>query len=529
MTDLLRKQMSSRILRTITALSHEFGTADYVCGGGGNTSCKDEHTLWVKPSGTTLSDLAVETFVALDRGKLAELYSIKPPADASARETLVKEMMERAVLPQTPGRASVEAPLHDSLNARYVVHTHPFIVNGMTCSKEGQAVCSELFPSALWVDYIDPGYTLCMKDREAIGNYTTQHGSGPSLIFLKNHGVFVAADEPDEIHRLYAEVFSKLKARYELAGLAIDLTVGPEPDGATVQTAKRAIRAAMQNPDLSIAASGFFAVPAGPISPDHIVYAKSYALFGEPTPVSVSDFQKKHGYMPQVISYNNAVFGVAQDGDADRAIFVDEKGNFVFGDKSFALVAKYVVRQNKGGKVVTPVSTSSCLEEVVRAEGGEVVYTAVGSPIVARVMKKVNAVFGGEENGGLIFPEHQYCRDSAMTFAKMLELLAFEKKPLSELIDELPKYEVVKLKTRCPNDKKSQVMERLSEIVADESEVERIDRTDGVKIYTKNGWVLVRPSGTEPIFRVFAESKSKAVAEELASRYKKKVDEVVQH
>jgi len=242
----------------------------------------------------------------------------------------------------------------------------------------------------------------------------------------------------------------------------------------------------------------------------------------EPVPENLKELMKK-------VPEENAVFGVAQDGDADRAIFVDEKGNFVFGDKSFALVAKYVVRQNKGGKVVTPVSTSSCLEEVVRAEGGEVIYTAVGSPIVARVMKKVNAVFGGEENGGLIFPEHQYCRDSAMTFAKMLELLAFEKKPLSELIDELPKYEVVKLKTRCPNDKKSQVMERLSEIVADESEVERIDRTDGVKIYTKNGWVLVRPSGTEPIFRVFAESKSKAVAEELASRYKKKVDEVVQH
>ncbi|HID25932.1 MAG TPA: phosphoglucosamine mutase [Thermoplasmata archaeon] len=241
----------------------------------------------------------------------------------------------------------------------------------------------------------------------------------------------------------------------------------------------------------------------------------------EPVPENLRELMKK---VPNM----EADFGVAQDGDADRAIFVDEKGRFVSGDKSFALLAKYIVRQKSGGKVVTPVSTSSCLEEVVKGEDGEIVYTAVGSPIVARVMKKVNAVFGGEENGGLIFPGHQYCRDSAMTIAKMLELLAFEKKPLSELIGELPRYEVVKLKTRCPNDKKSQVMERLSKIVADESEVERIDRTDGVKIYTKNGWVLVRPSGTEPIFRIFAESKEKSRADNLALKYKKLVEEIIQ-
>lgn len=112
------------ILQTITALSREFSTSDYVRGGGGNTSCKDERTLWVKPSGTTLNDLTPETFVAMDRVKLAELNGIKPPTDPSGRETLVKEVMEKAVLPETPGRASVEAPLHDSLSARYVVHTH---------------------------------------------------------------------------------------------------------------------------------------------------------------------------------------------------------------------------------------------------------------------------------------------------------------------------------------------------------------------------------------------------------------------
>jgi len=300
------------ILETITALSHEFGTTDYVRGGGGNTSCKDENTLWVKPSGTTLSGLTPETLIALNRKKLAELCSIKPPVGSSRREALVKRIMQESVLPETPGRASVEAFLHDSLKARYVVHTHPYIVNGMTCSKNGKAICEKLFPSALWMDYIDPGYTLCMQVREEIQNHKTQHGCEPSLIFLKNHGIIVAADEADGISRLCAEVISTLEVKYEQAGLALHLRVGPMPDELEVNTAESVIRDAFQNPDLSIASSGSFDVAAGPISPDHIVYAKSYAMFGKPTLESVSDFQNRYGYVPQVISFNNAVYGVAE-------------------------------------------------------------------------------------------------------------------------------------------------------------------------------------------------------------------------
>lgn len=299
-------------LETITALSHEFGTIDYVCGGGGNTSFKDKHTLWVKPSGTTLSGLTPETFIALNREKLSELYSIKPPVGLSQREAFVKEMMQEAVLPETPGRASVEALLHDSLKARYVVHTHPYIVNGMTCSKNGNAICEKLFPSALWLDYIDPGYTLCMQVREEIQNYNTQHGCEPLLIFLKNHGVFIAADHADEIRRLYADVMSILKAKYEQAGISPELSIGPIPDESEVIASEKLIRDAIQNPGLAIAVGGDFDVAAGPISPDHIVYAKSYAMFGKPTLESVLDFRNKHGYVPQVISFNNAVYGVAE-------------------------------------------------------------------------------------------------------------------------------------------------------------------------------------------------------------------------
>ena len=241
----------------------------------------------------------------------------------------------------------------------------------------------------------------------------------------------------------------------------------------------------------------------------------------EPIPENLADLIKK---VPDV----GADIGAAQDGDADRAIFIDEKGNYIWGDKSLALGAKYATKQNNGGIAVTPVTTSSCFDDVVKENKGEVIHTMVGSPIVARVMIEKKSVFGGEENGGLIFPELQYCRDSAMSIAKMLEIMAKENKKLSELIDEIPKYEVYKTRIPCPNDKKEIVMKTLATQTRDDSSVIKVDDTDGVKLYVKDGWVLMRPSGTEPIFRVYSETKDKNTAEELALKYKKITEDIIQ-
>jgi phosphomannomutase/phosphoglucomutase len=193
-----------------------------------------------------------------------------------------------------------------------------------------------------------------------------------------------------------------------------------------------------------------------------------------------------------------------------------------------ALGAKYATIKG-GGIAVTPVTTSSCFDDVVRDNKGSVIHTAVGSPIVARVMIEENAVFGGEENGGLIFPEMQYCRDSAMSIAKILEIMAKEDKKLSELIDEIPKYEVFKTKMPCPHDKKEIVMKTLAKQTKDDKSVVEVDETDGVKLYMTDGWVLMRPSGTEPIFRVYSESIDKNRAEELAMNYKRLAEIIIQN
>ncbi|MFQ6012538.1 MAG: phosphoglucosamine mutase [Thermoplasmata archaeon] len=212
-----------------------------------------------------------------------------------------------------------------------------------------------------------------------------------------------------------------------------------------------------------------------------------------------------------LVAETGADLGAAHDGDADRVIFVDESGRYVYGDRSLALVAGHMVGKAGGGTVVTPVSSSSCVEEVVSAAGGEVTYTPVGAPLVARKMYEMRATFGGEENGGLIFPTHQYARDGALGLAVMLEILASEKASLSERLARLPTYHLVKGSLPCPPETRQRVMDALAERVVER----RVDRTDGLKIFFAAGWALVRPSGTEAIIRVFSEGKTRQDAQRL--------------
>lgn len=298
------------LLSTITQLSHEFGTADYVRGGGGNTSCKTADTLWVKPSGTTLAGLQPETFVALDRAALGKVFQLAVPAEAAAREALVKDVMAAAVKPGQTARPSVEAPLHDVLPGAFVVHTHPALVNGLTCAQHGAKVSAALFPDALWIPYIDPGYTLCMDVRHRVRDYTAQHGQAPALLLLENHGLFVTGDTPDEIRATYRRVLGALRAKYAAAGIATVLPIAPPALPDLVERLKDQLRDSLSSHATGIAYSGKFAVAPGPISPDHIVYSKSFPFTGELTRPAIEAFREQHGYAPMVISTPLGVFGV---------------------------------------------------------------------------------------------------------------------------------------------------------------------------------------------------------------------------
>jgi phosphomannomutase/phosphoglucomutase len=235
----------------------------------------------------------------------------------------------------------------------------------------------------------------------------------------------------------------------------------------------------------------------------------------EPTPEHLAD-------LVATVKATGSDLGVAHDGDADRTIFVDEKGHYIMGDRSLGAVARFMVKRNNGGTVVTPVSTSSCVEDAVKDVGGEVVYTKVGSPTVARKMMELNAIFGGEENGGLIFPTHQHCRDGAMAMAKVLEMIAQEG-PFSKILSHVPSYSLDKRRVHCPEERKASVLESLLEAFADR----KVDTTDGLKVFFDDGWTLIRPSGTEPIFRIFSEAKSKEAAARHGDECQKAFEEVL--
>jgi len=224
--------------------------------------------------------------------------------------------------------------------------------------------------------------------------------------------------------------------------------------------------------------------------------------------------------LSDLVKVTGAQFGVAHDGDADRAVFIDDKGRFIEENRQFGLIADFICRDHRG-VIVTPVSTSRLIEVIAQRHGCEVYYTPVGSIYVARTMIELaqqgtTIAFGGEGNGGLIFPWHQLCRDGGMTTATMVALLAKASRPLSSLVDDLPPFTMIKEKIRekdAPG-----LITRLTNAYAGES----LDLTDGIRINREDSWALIRPSGTEPLVRVTVESASK-------SRAKQFYDELMPH
>jgi rhamnose utilization protein RhaD (predicted bifunctional aldolase and dehydrogenase) len=313
-------------LKTIVELSHQFGSEDYVRGGGGNTSVKNDTTLWVKPSGTTLSGLTEETFVAMSRKKINELYAVEPPSDGDAREELVKNLMAEAV-ENDAGRPSVEAPLHNVFDAKFVVHTHPALVNGLTCAKGGEAACKRFFPDALWVEYIDPGYTLCMEVRERIEQYRADQGREPNLLVLKNHGIFISSDTADEIRMLYTQFMDAVTAEYQKAGIPLALDV-PEVER-SLETEER-IKSVFGNEAEFMASSGPFEVAPGPITPDHIVYSKSFPYTGKLTDGGAEAYQAERGYAPKIVVTPERVYGIGNSQkNAELALELAQDGALV--------------------------------------------------------------------------------------------------------------------------------------------------------------------------------------------------------
>ena len=263
------------------------GDSRYVIAGGGNTSFKTADRLWVKASGHALATITEDGFAVLDRALLNPMGEKKYSDDTTLREEQVKNDLAAACLTKDR-RPSVETSMHNCLEAAFVVHLHPTLVNGLMCSKDAAETCAKLFPDALYIPYTDPGYTLFKKVYDKIKEYRKGHGSDPEVIFLQNHGIFVGADTTKEIEDIYASVMSKLE------GLVKSVPEGNAPICDCVSETIPAIRTILSRYGRGLKTlkvtnnalvSGFIeskekaAAVLKPFTPDGIVYCKSEYIY----------------------------------------------------------------------------------------------------------------------------------------------------------------------------------------------------------------------------------------------------------
>jgi phosphomannomutase/phosphoglucomutase len=229
----------------------------------------------------------------------------------------------------------------------------------------------------------------------------------------------------------------------------------------------------------------------------------------EPRPENLGD-------LAVTVKAVQADLGVAYDGDADRSIFIDEEGKIAMGDQTFALVEKYFLKEHPHEQIVTPVSSSTIVQDIAEENKGKIVWTKVGSVTVAQTMKEINAKLGGEENGGIFYGPHQPVRDGAMSTALILNIVARTGEKLSKLLAELPQYFIEKGKVDCEERLKEKVLQKLIQ----QAKGLRTNTLDGLKIWFEDkSAILVRPSGTEPIYRLYAEAKTQKRASQLISEY----------
>ncbi|UCE39520.1 MAG: phosphoglucosamine mutase [Thermoplasmata archaeon] len=221
--------------------------------------------------------------------------------------------------------------------------------------------------------------------------------------------------------------------------------------------------------------------------------------------------------MKAVIS-SDADLGIAHDGDADRMVAVDEKGNYVGGDSLLALFAKNEVKKS----VVVPVNTSMAIEKVVG--DAEVIRCKVGDVFVSEMIKKHNADFGGEPSGTWIFPAQSLCPDGIFAAVRLAELV--QKVPLSNQISALPKYPRKKGTISCPNNKKSETLALVKNRLSDLNP-KALATEDGIRAQFESSWILIRASGTEPKIRITAEAEEKDETELLYGKVYEMVKECV--
>ncbi|MDR0796032.1 MAG: SDR family NAD(P)-dependent oxidoreductase, partial [Tannerella sp.] len=318
-------------------ISRKFGSDNrYVIAGGGNTSYKNEEHIWVKASGYALATITENGFALLDRKKLNIIAHKKYSKDDYDREEEVKNDLLAACITKEC-RPSVETSLHNAFEYAFVVHLHPTAVCGLMCSKNAESVTKKLFgDEAVYIPYEDPGYKLSMKVSKNLTAYKVKNGKHPHILFLQNHGVFVAADTIEEIESTYNRIITQIEEQISPFGGGtlllspfgggrgrkdiaqnenecdyIEETIPPIRMMLSKQGGLKALKIRTNSRTLNFASSKTeFQKIAVPFTPDETVYCKSNYIYlsSENKEDLLNQAQNKirrfiliHGYTPKIL------------------------------------------------------------------------------------------------------------------------------------------------------------------------------------------------------------------------------------
>ena len=241
----------------------------------------------------------------------------------------------------------------------------------------------------------------------------------------------------------------------------------------------------------------------------------------EPTPESLLR-------LGRMVKDAGAEVGFGFDGDGNRMMAVDEEGQTPSPDRVLAAYAGHLVERG-GGVVVTHIGASMCVEDMVSRAGGSVVRTRVGDVSIAKAVRRHGALFGGEPVGAWIHPEVHLCPDGVLSALKLMEALEEEEKTLAQFVADVPEYPLLRVKVRCPEERKMEALEAISNRYSEAfGEVQSASMVDGVRLDLGDVWTLIRASGTEPVMRITVEARDRRVAEELMERSRRFVLKVLE-
>ena len=363
-----------------------------------------------------------------------------------------------------------------------------------------------------------PSIQLTVKHIGAAGGLAVTASHNPiewnALKFIGPSGMFLDAEQG-------AEMRSLLDGEIPRVGWA-DLGAWSEDDGASARHLERIL--SLPFLDVELIRSRRFSVAldcvrgaGGKIFPALLdalgcevaaINLETDGLFPrEPEPVAAN-----LGELEALVRSSGAVVGLATDPDVDRLSLVDEQGRAIGEDYTLALATRLILR-HRPGTVVTNLSTSRLMDDVVDAVGQRLVRAPVGEINVARRMEAEGATVGGEGNGGVILPDVHLTRDAPLAAALIMQILAEEDLPLSRIAGEIGSYEIVKEKVPRPAGALDDVYEALIERMG----APEVDRQDGLRLDwpAERRWAHLRPSGTEPIVRVIAEAPTLEEAQAL--------------